>query len=143
MTTKDLIHNYLKKYVFFKEKLHKITFIGLSPTPFEIIEKEIYPEFKYIRRVPFGDASSTNFIDYGEFLERIFGEEFIIKDYQNIKGVKKIVMTGHPDFKLINKNNNKEVYIEIKTNGGLQYSQLKWIVEHSDKEIWILFIRKQ
>jgi len=76
-------------------------------------------------------------VNYKKLIEYLFSEYKIV-DCQNKREEKR-----YPDFKLKHKENDNVFYIEVKSdNDGLHSSQAKWIYDNKDKEIWIMYFKK-
>lgn len=75
--------------------------------------------------------------NYEKLLGAVF-PDYTIKDCQNANQP----ITGHPDYKLTHRNNPSMVfYLELKKNGdGIRNTQLNWLMNNCDSEVWFLFI---
>lgn len=119
-----------------------LTFIRVSPTLKAIhkkiplsylspVYKQVYDDLDnsgiYLRLRPHNVGLS----DYYKFMCKLF-PDFEVKDCQSEK-------VGKPDFFLLNKET--EFYIEFKNgNDGIRHSQMEWIANNKNKEVWFLFL---
>jgi hypothetical protein len=119
-----------------------LTFVRVTPS-MKLIHKKIplqYLSKEY--KLMYGDLEDAGIIlrlnpgsvelfDYYKFICKLF-PDFDVQDRQSDK-------VGKPDFFLI--NNKTEFYIEVKNgNDGIRSTQMSWVANNPDKEVWFLFI---
>jgi len=119
-----------------------LTFIKISPT-IKLIQKNIPLQYlsEDYKKV-YGDLEESGIslklkpfnvelINYYKFICKLF-PDFDVRDFQSDK-------VGKPDFFLL--NNKTEFYLEVKNrNDGIRGTQMTWIANNPDKEVWTLFI---
>lgn len=120
----------------------KLTFVKLSPT-FQLIHRKIPLQFlSNTYGHVYNDLSNAGVFlkldkrnigisDYYKFVCKLF-PDFDVQDCQSEK-------VGKPDFFIV--NNKTEFYLEVKnTNDGLRSTQMNWISNNQNKEVWVLYI---
>lgn len=135
-----IAEEYIKKFPYTGHI--KLTFIRICPT-IKLIERNI--PLQYLSKdykAMYGDLKQSGISlrlnqcnveldDYYKFMCKLFPDF----DVQNCQPDK----VGKPDFFLINKET--EFYVEVKNgNDGIRCSQMTWLTNNQEKEIWFLFI---